>query len=98
MELGLLEHEPEVLTTNSGAASRALRPASKPGLVLILGAVVVIKAGASEVKTVMVCNWQKELQGTYATGLTHADETRNPDEGTLQYSTLTTGKVLLPRK
>ena len=71
------------ITTNSGAASRALRPASKPGLVLILGAVVVIKAGASEVKTVMVCNWQKELQGTYATGLTHADETRNPDEDTL---------------
>ena len=75
----LLELKPEVLTTKSVApAGCELGPAPVPGLQL-LGAVVAGEAEALELKTVIVRIYQRERQRTYATELTHADETQNKD-------------------
>ena len=84
----------------SGASARALGPASKPGLVRILCAVVEYVAEAGEEMTAIVSNWEREPQGTYAMPTLRDLHTRTK-HGTrtkVQYSTLTTGKVLLPKK
>ena len=64
----------------SGAAARALGPAQWLGLAPILGAVVEDGLAKAEGKETFIARvYQRERQRTYATELTHADETRNND-------------------